>query len=126
ILFYGVGAVCLLKLKQYNRGAQYQHFEVLKIFVYLYLYCTVFIAVAPFFPIPSSKYESLNYKSFVPFVASWIPILISVSICSRGPSEAHSQVLTCNIMNVQLKLGVEINKKITKILQESFTKTLKV
>ncbi|CAG8584844.1 1965_t:CDS:10 [Cetraspora pellucida] len=80
ILFYGVGAVCLLKLKKYHKGAQYQHFKVWKIFVWIYLLCTAFIAVAPFFPIRSSKYEPLNYKSFVPFFASWIPILISVSI----------------------------------------------
>ncbi|CAG8575567.1 14598_t:CDS:2 [Cetraspora pellucida] len=80
ILFYGVGAVCLLKLKEYYKDAQLRHFKVDIFFIWLYLLCTAFIAVAPFFPIPSSKYEPLNYKSFVPFVASWVPILISVSI----------------------------------------------
>ncbi|RIB26300.1 amino acid/polyamine transporter I [Gigaspora rosea] len=75
MVFYGVSAICLLVIQRRLAEAEFHYFKVHKYSIVLYLLCTFCIIVAPFFPIPHS-----NYKSYMPFVISWVAIFVGASI----------------------------------------------
>lgn len=79
MVFFGISSVCLLIVKRRLSSAEYNKFKVHYSIIILYLLCIVFIAVAPFFPIPQSEYAVLNYQSYMPYVISWIAVFVGVS-----------------------------------------------
>ncbi|CAG8516486.1 22352_t:CDS:2, partial [Racocetra persica] len=80
MVFFGVSASCLLVVRHYLKDTHYTDFQVHPTIVVFYILCTAFIAVASFIPTSPIHDEVLNYGSYVPFVVSWIAVLVGTGI----------------------------------------------